>query len=56
MPKFWQNTGKLGKEKKLYNVPNPKVHAKPPILGNYTIFKEICLLSVFQNVRHQNDK
>ncbi len=37
-------------------VPNPEVHAKPPIWGNYKTLPETYLLSVFKHVRHQNNK
>ncbi len=54
MPKFWQNSGKLGKEIILAffrsYIPNPKVHAKPPIWENYTTLPETCTRINFNNI------
>ncbi len=33
-----------------------KMHAKHPIWGKERTFKETCLLSVYERVRHQNVK
>ncbi len=61
MPKFWQKSGKLGKEKKYKKiisaffwsyVPNPEVHAKPPIWENYTTLPETCLRVLFSNINN----
>ncbi len=57
MPKFLQNSGKLCGKKTIkkvnfmffldFYVPNLKLHAKPPLLGNYTTLPGICLWNVF---------
>ncbi len=58
MTKFWENSGQLYDKRILSKklilaffsdcyVPNPKEHAKPPILGNWMTLPENCLLSVF---------
>ncbi len=61
IPKFWENSGLLYDKRKLSKklilgffsdcyIPNPKVHAKPPIWENYTTLPETCTRINFNNI------